>query len=96
MDYIRKRGKGGGWNFISIVAESHTDVDNPYLELAAGILRQAKRDYIIAIIANDIKQMQKLERFFLSDWGQFLSFKQGEYIIKRSMEIAIEKINHTP
>ena len=65
-----------------------------YIDLAGAILKQAKKDYIQALIDYEtgdfyeITTIRKLEDFFLSDWGQFLSFNQGEYIIRKSQKIA--------
>ena len=96
IDYGKKRKSGGGWAAIANDTGTYTDVDNPYLELAGAILKQAKRDYIMAIMLNNFRRMKHLEDFFLSEWGQLLSFRQGEYIIKRSKEIAIEIMNKPP
>lgn len=56
---------------------------NVYERVAAAILRQAMRDYKIALLRNSPSHITKLERFFLGEWGQFLSSNHGEYIIEQ-------------
>lgn len=59
-----------------------------FVELAGAILKLASGDYIKALIIDDEKNIKKLERFFLSDWGQMLSLHQGEAIIRNCKRIA--------
>lgn len=59
-----------------------------YEPIRAAILRQAIRDYINALRERDYYNMAQLERFFLSDWGQLLSYDHGEYIIENCKKIA--------
>ena len=59
-----------------------------YEPIRAAILRQAIRDYITALRERDYYNMAQLERFFLSDWGQLLSYDHGEYIIENCKKIA--------
>lgn len=59
-----------------------------YVELAGAILKLAAGDYIKALIIDDEKNIKKLERFFLSDWGQMLSLHQGEAIIRNCKRFA--------
>lgn len=64
---------------------------NPDDGLEAAILKVAADDYIEALIIQsedrecekNNKEVRKLERFFLSAWGQLLSFGHGELIIER-------------
>lgn len=56
---------------------------NFYERVAAAILRQAVRDYKVALLKNYPSSIAKLERFFLGEWGQFLSSNHGEYIIEQ-------------
>lgn len=57
--------------------------NNGAVLLAAAILKLAKLDYKIALENNDKKETAKLERFFLSMWGQELSDFHGQLIIDR-------------
>lgn len=54
----------------------------PYIDLAGAILRQAREDYVHALIVDDRKALEELETFFLCRYGQLLSFGQGKYIIE--------------
>ena len=58
---------------------------NPYgcTELRIAIIEQANKDYINALIGNDRKGAAKLEKFYRSPWGEFLTGGNGENIIKR-------------
>ena len=59
-----------------------------FVELAGAIMKLASGDYIKALIKGNEKEIKKLERFFLSDWGQMLSLHQGEAIIRNCKRIA--------
>ena len=65
-------------------------VDGGYLDIAAAILTQAKDDYIYSLKHHHERSCANLERFFLSDWGQMLSFNHGEYIIEQCKKIVEE------
>lgn len=67
--------------------------ENPYVELAAAILKQAVDDYIFAIEHDEKRKQKKLEAFFMTDWGSLLSFDQGEYIILTARQLAEERKN---
>lgn len=54
----------------------------PYIDLAGAILRQAREDYVHALIVDNRKELEELEAFFLCRYGQMLSFGQGSYIIE--------------
>jgi hypothetical protein len=54
-----------------------------YEALAAAILQQAIKDYKTAIRNNNFHKMLCLERFFLGELGQILSYNHGELIIER-------------
>lgn len=54
----------------------------PYIDLAGAILRQAREDYVHALIVDNRKETDALEEFFLCRYGQLLSFGQGKYIIE--------------
>lgn len=60
------------------------------LALGEALLAQAVTDYIEAIRINDQFHIINLEAFFLSRWGQELSFNQGEIIIRNCWRIAKE------
>lgn len=54
-----------------------------YTEIRAAILRQAVKDYKKALEFRRYAERAKLEKFFLSSWGQWLSGNIGEYLIDR-------------
>ena len=54
-----------------------------YTLLQIAIVRRAIGDYILALKKNNPAEKSKLERFFLSEWGQSLSGNRGEVIIER-------------
>lgn len=54
-----------------------------YEALAAAILQQAMKDYETAIRNNNFHKKLELERFFLSKFGQILSYDHGEVIIEK-------------
>ncbi len=62
-----------------------------YIDLAIAIIEQAKKDYKDSLRGK--KTMKKeCERFFLSEFGQTLTFGNGELIIERCRkEVAQEK-----
>lgn len=65
-----------------------------WLGLSAAILRQAANDYIKALnTRSGAATARRLEKFFLSDWGQMLSRDQGEEIIKTCRELAKEYVD---
>jgi hypothetical protein len=58
-----------------------------YADLAIAIIEQAKRDYKNALQGTRTKEKEKdikdCETFFLSEWGQSLTFWNGEFVIER-------------
>jgi hypothetical protein len=54
-------------------------VDNGVMALRAAILNQAAIDYR----QGSKKEKTWLEKWFLSDWGQFISGDMGEVIVER-------------
>ena len=54
-----------------------------YEPLRIAILRQAVVDYKRALKRKDPAKIAELERFFLSEYGQFLSNYSGRYIIEK-------------
>ena len=58
-----------------------------YELIRVAILRQAVSDYKAAVRKLEYRQMARLEHFFLSDWGQLLSYDHGEYIIDHCKRI---------
>lgn len=67
-------------------------IDDRYIELAAGIVKQAMSDYKKALMQDDYRKIKSCERFFLSGWGQFLTANHGEYAIERcKKEVESEK-----
>lgn len=69
-------------------AKTYVRKRDPYLDLAGAILKQAVDDYIEAYKEADTRTINQLEKFFLSEWGQRLSYDQGEFIIKHAQRIA--------
>ena len=63
----------------------------PWINLAGAILHLAKEDYIWALTFCVYIECERLEEFFLSDYGQLLSFHQGEYIIQHCKAIAFQR-----
>ena len=57
--------------------------DTGYLELQIAIINQANEDYRTALMENKRKKIEKLEKFYLSTWGQLLTDYNGENIISR-------------
>lgn len=53
-----------------------------YENLRQGILKLAVKDYKSALKSDNRGKKISLERFFRSEWGQFLSNDMGEEIIK--------------
>lgn len=72
--------------YSSEVSDPH---DDPYLSLAAAILKQAVDDYVCAIQIYDAGQIVKIEKFLLSDYGQALSFGNGEMILNKARSMAL-------
>lgn len=51
--------------------------------LRTAIVKQAADDLRVAIRTDDTSAVKALCNWFRSDWGQLLSFGQGEAIIRR-------------
>lgn len=63
--------------------ENLLTIDECYEKLIAAILRQAIREYLVAVRKNNFRGMMRLESWFLSEWGQALSYGHGEFIIEK-------------
>ena len=71
---------------------------DPNQGLEVAILKVAANDYKEALRGKQkdpfddktIKEIKKLEKFFLSNWGQFLSGYQGELIIEKCRQVVYE------
>ena len=61
-------------------------MNEAYDNLRIGILAQAAKDWRDAKAKNYPAKAAKIERFFLSDYGQLLSEGRGQYIIDRLKE----------
>jgi hypothetical protein len=59
--------------------------------LAIGILNRAVKDYQYALRKGNTEKAERLERWFLSDWAQFLSDDMGEIIIEKSRNGVVKK-----
>lgn len=55
---------------------------NGYANLRVGIVAKAVADYRRALFRGDKYAATTLERWFLSEWGEFLSGGHGAYIIE--------------
>ena len=66
--------------------------NDEFYDLAAAILRQAVEDYWNALFDQDEQEIAKLEKFFMSKWGQYLSCYQGDVIIREARLIYDRKI----
>ena len=51
------------------------------------ILADAVKEYKRALMRNDDYKARELEKFFLGDWGQLLSYYHGQYIIEHCRKI---------
>ena len=60
--------------------------DECYENLAIAILNQAAKDWRDAMSKNRPAKAARMEKFFLSDYGQLLSAGNGQYIIDRLKE----------
>lgn len=49
--------------------------------LRTAILRQAATDYIKALQDGKQAEASKIERFFKSEWGEFLSGGHGDFLV---------------
>lgn len=61
-------------------------IDEGYENLRAAILGQAAKDWRTAMSKGYLSKAARIEKFFLSDYGQLLSEGSGRYIIKRLKE----------
>lgn len=57
--------------------------NDAYTNVRTAIVQQAIADYRRALRHNDTRQIFYLERWFLGDWGEWLSGQHGAYIIER-------------
>lgn len=65
------------------------------LYLQTAIVMEAANDLRVAMQTHDEGMSAALQRWFLSEWGQLLSFGQGEAIIRRlKREIEAEEKNN--
>jgi len=80
------------------LAQIQEPKESPYRKqgifaLGEAILAQAVDDYIEALRYNDVFHIINLEAFFMSEWGQELSFSQGDIIIRNCKKIASQREN---
>lgn len=54
------------------------------ITICAAIVSQAIKDYKKALAENDRGEIRRLEKWFLSDWGQKLSNDNGALIIEKT------------
>ena len=59
--------------------------------LVISILKQAKFDYIQALRERNHYQINELEKFFLSEYGEAMSRNQGDKIIALCKKIVDEE-----
>lgn len=68
------------------------EIEKGYISLMAAIIEQAVTDYKQALKECDGRTIRECERFFLSEWGQALTWDNGENIMQRCRrEVAEEK-----
>lgn len=60
--------------------------EDPWLLLSAAIVKQAMIDLKTALRYGNNANVNALKKWFLSDYGQMLSFNHGEYIIDEVMK----------
>lgn len=70
------------------------NLDDPYMRLRAGIIQRAVADLTKALITNNKGQIRKLEKWFLSDWGQAISGNNGKFIIDRVYNGLKQELTH--
>lgn len=61
-------------------------MEEGYKNLRDAILSQAAKDWRTAMSKGYLSKAARIEKFFLSDYGQLLSEGSGRYIIKRLKE----------
>lgn len=59
-------------------------IDDTHVHLKAAIITQAINDYARALKSEDEQQAQYLERWFKSEWGEFLSGNSGNFIVEKT------------
>lgn len=57
------------------------------------ILADAVKEYKRALMRDNNYIARKVEKFFLSDWGQLLSYNHGQYIIEHCRKIIATERN---
>jgi hypothetical protein len=88
MSLIVKRNNGiNRIQSVSWSSNNHKSIDG-YQLLAIEIIRVAAEDYRRELIKSKKEKLKtrecyRLERFFLSEYGQLLSMGKGEYIIEQ-------------
>jgi hypothetical protein len=60
-----------------------TPDNSGYYELRIAIIEQANKDYRNALKWHRADRIKKLEKFYRSPWGEFLTGGNGENIITR-------------
>lgn len=68
---------------------------DPYMRLAAAVLRLAVADYIAALRTKDEKNIREFERFFRSPYGEALSLGHGAALIYYARKEAQESDSMT-
>lgn len=68
---------------VTIIGTAVPPRDAWVLYLQTAIVLEAANDLRIATQAHDENMVAALQRWFRSEWGQLLSFGQGEAIIRR-------------
>lgn len=61
-----------------------TATSDPYVLLAGAILKQALSDYRLALKKENCEEANSIKKWLLSEYGQFLSFGQSEYLIEQT------------
>lgn len=59
--------------------------------LIIGVIRRAMEDYKRALRKQDLNQIEELEQFFLSEYGQAMTCLHGAEIIEYCKKLVAEK-----
>ena len=76
---INRRIKGG----IQKMNDSYQITTDAYKNVRYAIVKQAIDDYKRALRRGKEAEIKAIERWFLSEWGEFLSDNKGAYIIEK-------------
>lgn len=67
---------------VNIAKKQYFMLRDGIKELCYAIVLQAIEDYKIALDMNDTIEINNIEKFFMSEWCEYLCNMHGSYIIK--------------